>query len=215
MTPPDVDPPDLPELPDDPRLADALDRVGGADRQYLPAKGTLYAWIVILAVGTLVGFALLAFLVANEVSLQATGAPLLPGDKSKPDIIKRVVACVLAVKILALCGLFLRSKLHELAGRVFAGPSGFVVYRGPRKPPQAYPWDDIAAMHQDRVDPVRYATEGGPPMKRDTSFCVVRRDGETFGFWVDSLRDHRAFAKWLYAEGQARDIPWVFGAPGD
>ena len=210
MTPPEAAPLDL---PDDPRLADALGRIGGASRQYLPAKGTLYAWIALLSAGVLLGLGLLAFLAANEVSLQTAGVPLIPGDKSNPSFVKKVIGGVVGVKLALLCGLFLRVKLHELSGRVLAGPGGFVVYRGTRKGPEAYTWEDIASLHQDPIDPVRYATEGGPPMKRDTSFCVQRRDGEIFGFWVDSLRDHKAFAKWLYAESQARDIPWVFGAP--
>mgnify|MGYP006933270582 CR=1 FL=1 len=210
MTTPDAAPPDL---PDDPRLADALGLIGGATHQYLPAKGTLYTWIALLSAGVLLGVGLLAFLAANEVSMRTAGVPLIPGDRSKPGVVKRIVGCVLAVKVAVLCGLFMRSKLHELSGRVLAGPRGFVVYRGPRKEPEAYTWDDIASLHQDPVDPAKYATEGGPPMKRDTSFCVLRRDGRIFGFWVDSLRDHKAFARWLYAEGQARGIPWVFGPP--
>lgn len=210
MTPPDAAPP---ALPDDPRLADALDQIGGATRQYLPAKGTLYTWIVLLSAGVLLGVGLLAFLVANEVSMQTAGVPLIPGDKSKLDIGKKIIGYVVAVKLALLCGLFLRVKLHELSGRVLTGPGGFVVYRGPRKKPEAYTWENITSLHQDPVDPARFATTDGPPMKRDTSFCVLRRDGEIFGFWVDSLRDHKAFAKWLHAEGQARGIPWVFGPP--
>lgn len=210
MTPPDAAPPDL---PDDPRLGDALGRIGGATRQYLPAKGTLYAWIALLSAGVLLGVGLLAFLVANEVSVQVAGVPLIPGDNSKPSAFKKVIGGLVGVKLVLLCGLFLRAKRHELSGRVLTGPGGFVVYRGPRKGPEAYAWEDIASLHQDPVDPVRYATEGGPPMKRDTSFCVLRRDGEIFGFWVDSLHDHKAFAKWLYAESQARGIPWVFAPP--
>ena len=210
MTPLDDAPSDL---PDDPRLADALGRIGGATRQYLPAKGTLYTWIGLQSAGVLLGVGLLFFLVANEISMRTAGVPLISGDKSELTVAKKVIGCIVAVKLMLLCGLMLRAKLYELSGRVLSGPGGFVVYRGPRKEPQEYTWETIESLHQDPVDPTRYATKDGPPMKRDTSFCVLRRDGEIFGFGGETLRDHKALAKWLYAEGQAHGIPWLFGPP--
>jgi hypothetical protein len=210
MTPSDVTPP---ELPDDPILTNALCQIGGVTREYVPARGTIYAWIALLAIGAMVGFALLAFLLANEVSMQTAGVPLEPSRKSPPNLVKRIFGCLVSAKVTIVCGLLIRLRLQQLSNRVLAGPGGFVVYRGRRKEPEVYTWQSIVSIHQDPIDPVKYATVGGPPMKRDTSFSVVHWNGNTFDFWIDSLRDHKAFAKWLHTEAVSRDIPWVFGLP--
>lgn len=108
-------------------------------------------------------------------------------------------------------GVFAHYYWSQLSNRIFFCPGGFVNVR--RKRLMVFRWSDIEKIQQDYVKPERRKNDGGPPMTRDTTFRVIRKDGKDFGFGLETLRDHKQFARLLFAAAQAHDLPWEFYVP--
>jgi hypothetical protein len=186
-----------------PDIDAVLSDMGQPSAEFRPATGTIIGWMVLYGIGLVVGLGALAaagyMVVANGFEL-----PLFAERKNGPSWTTVFIALASGVSVTSFCGVMLPLKRRELSNRILVYADGFVK-AGTRKV-DVFRWDEVETILQDYAPADK--SKDGPPMTRSTTFLVKRKDGGQYGFEHDSLQNHRQFARLLYAEATARNIPW-------
>src|SRR5262249_2321528 len=110
----------------------------------------------------------------------------------------------------ALGGVFAAFYWSQLENRVFFCPGGFVNARPGGG--EVVRWGSIEKGPQDYVNPERH-NHGGPPLTRSPPSRVTRRDAKECALGPEPLRDHRQFARLMFAAAREHEISWEFSLP--